>query len=38
MRPIRLELRGFTAFRDETVIDFSGRSLFAITGPTGRHP
>ena len=35
MRPLRLELRGFTAFRDSTVVDFEGRQLFAITGPTG---
>lgn len=35
MRPVRLELRGFTAFRNETVVDFEGRHLFAITGPTG---
>ncbi len=35
MRPLRLELRGFTAFRRPAVVDFSGRTLFAITGPTG---
>ena len=35
MKPIRLELKGFTAFREETVVDFEGRSLFAIIGPTG---
>ena len=35
MRPIRLELRGFTAFREQTVVEFEGRSLFAITGSTG---
>lgn len=35
MRPVRLELRGFTAFRNETVVNFEGRQLFAITGPTG---
>jgi len=35
MKPIRLELKGFTAFREETVVDFEGRTLFAITGPTG---
>lgn len=35
MRPLRLELRGFTAFRRTAVVDFSGRTLFAITGPTG---
>jgi exonuclease SbcC len=35
VRPIRLELKGFTAFRDEQVIDFEGLDLFAIAGPTG---
>ena len=35
MRPIRLELRGFTSFRDTSVVDFTGRRLVAITGPTG---
>ena len=35
MRPLRLELRGFTAFREAIAVDFSGRELFAITGPTG---
>ena len=35
MRPIRLELKGFTAFRDEQAIDFEGLDLFAIAGPTG---
>ncbi|MCC6236503.1 MAG: SMC family ATPase [Dehalococcoidia bacterium] len=35
MKPLRLELRGFTAFRRPTVVDFTGRTLFAITGPTG---
>ncbi len=35
MRPIRLELEGFTAFRDRTVVDFDGADLFALCGPTG---
>ena len=35
MKPRRLELRGFTAFRETAVVDFFDRSLFAITGPTG---
>ncbi|MYE47228.1 MAG: SMC family ATPase, partial [Chloroflexi bacterium] len=35
MRPLRLELRGFTSFREPAVVDFEGRRLFAITGPTG---
>jgi DNA repair protein SbcC/Rad50 len=35
MRPLRLELKGFTAFRDPVEIDFTGLDLFAISGPTG---
>lgn len=35
MRPERLELEGFTAFREATVLDFSDVDLFALTGPTG---
>ena len=35
MRPVRLEMEGFTAFRDPTVVDFDGADLFALTGPTG---
>jgi DNA repair protein SbcC/Rad50 len=35
MRPIRLEVRGFTAFRDPAIVEFEGRRLFVITGPTG---
>ena len=35
MRPVRLELKGFTSFRDDQVIDFDGLDLFAIAGPTG---
>src|ERR1700694_1944489 len=35
MRPIRLKLKGFTSFRDEQMIDFSGLEIFAIAGPTG---
>ncbi len=35
MRPLRLELRGFTSFRETAVVDFEDRRLFAITGPTG---
>ena len=35
MKPLRLELRGFTSFRDTAVVNFEGRRLFAITGPTG---
>ena len=35
MRPVRLEMEGFTAFRDTTVVDFEGADLFALAGPTG---
>ncbi len=36
MRPLRLEIKGFTSFRDEQVIDFDSlESPFAIVGPTG---
>ena len=35
MRPIRLEIRGFTSFREPQLVDFDGLDLFAITGPTG---
>jgi exonuclease SbcC len=35
MRPLTLELKGFTAFRDEQTIDFADLDLFAIWGPMG---
>ncbi len=35
MRPTRLFVSGFTAFRDDTEIDFTGTDLFAFSGPTG---
>jgi DNA repair protein SbcC/Rad50 len=35
MRPIRLEMEGFTAFRKTTVIDFEGTEIFVLSGPTG---
>ena len=35
MRPIRLEMKGFSAFREETVIDFRDVELLALVGPTG---
>lgn len=35
MRPIRLELEGFTSFRKRASISFEGLDLFAITGSTG---
>jgi DNA repair protein SbcC/Rad50 len=35
MRPIRLELKNFTAYREPQVLEFENLDLFAITGPTG---
>ena len=35
MRPVRLEVEGFTAFRRPTVVEFAGADLFALVGPTG---
>ena len=35
MRPVRLEVEGFTTFRAPTVVDFAGADLFALVGPTG---
>ncbi len=35
MRPINLEMEGFTSFREKASIDFSNLDLLAITGPTG---
>jgi len=35
MRPLKLELEGFTAFRGPTCLDLRDLDLFAITGPTG---
>jgi exonuclease SbcC len=35
VRPLRLELKGFTAFREHAEIDFTNLDVFAISGPTG---
>jgi len=35
MRPVRLEMSGFSAFRAPTTIDFSGVEVFALVGATG---
>jgi exonuclease SbcC len=35
MRPLRLEIEGFTSFRNPVHLDMSELDLFAITGPTG---
>ena len=35
MRPTRLEIEGFTAFKQPEVVDFDGCDFFALCGPTG---
>jgi exonuclease SbcC len=35
MRPLRLDMAGFTVFRDETTVDFTDVDFFALVGPTG---
>ncbi|AEA26109.1 exonuclease SbcC [Pseudonocardia dioxanivorans CB1190] len=35
MRPVRLEMQGFAAFREPAVVDFTGADYFALVGPTG---
>ncbi|MDQ3784171.1 MAG: SMC family ATPase [Actinomycetota bacterium] len=35
MRPLRLELQGFGAFREAQIIDFEGVDYFALVGATG---
>ncbi len=35
MRPLRLDLHGYTVFRDPTTIDFTDVDFFALVGPTG---
>jgi len=35
MRPLRLEVSGFTAFRELVEVDFSDADYFAFVGPTG---
>ncbi|WP_433296494.1 AAA family ATPase [Actinoplanes sp. CA-030573] len=35
MRPIRLDMSGFTVFRDDTTVDFTDTDYFALVGPTG---
>jgi exonuclease SbcC len=35
LRPLRLELKGFTCYREHVEIDFDGLDLFVISGPTG---
>jgi len=35
MRPLKLEIEGFTAFKEPVCLDLTHLDLFAITGPTG---
>src|ERR1041384_838260 len=35
MRPLRLDMTGFTVFREETTVDFTDADYFALVGPTG---
>ena len=35
MRPLRLELEGFTSFRERTLVSFEDTDLFVLTGATG---
>jgi exonuclease SbcC len=35
LRPLKLELEGFTSFRNPVCLDLTDLDLFAITGPTG---
>ncbi|WP_281689588.1 AAA family ATPase [Pseudonocardia thermophila] len=35
MRPVLLEMTGFAAFREHTLVDFTGADYFALVGPTG---
>ncbi|UBV43215.1 SMC family ATPase [Deinococcus taeanensis] len=35
MKPLRLDLQGFTAFRQYTTLEFGDLELFALVGPTG---
>ena len=35
MRPLRLELEGFTSYREPTVVDFADTDLLVFTGSTG---
>src|SRR6476646_6457826 len=35
MRPVRLAMNGFAAFRDEAVVDFTDADFFVLVGATG---
>jgi exonuclease SbcC len=35
MRPLRLDMAGFAAFREPTTVDFTDADFFVLVGPTG---
>jgi exonuclease SbcC len=35
MRPLRIDMAGFAAFREPTTVDFTDADFFALVGPTG---
>lgn len=35
MRPVRLEVEGFSAYREAVSVDFTDTDFFSLTGPTG---
>lgn len=35
MRPLRIDMTGFAAFREPTTVDFTDADFFALIGPTG---
>src|SRR6478672_434768 len=35
MRPLRLDMHGFTVFREPTTVDLTDADFFALVGPTG---
>jgi exonuclease SbcC len=35
MRPVRLRVEGFSAYREPVDVDFAGVDFFSLTGPTG---
>jgi exonuclease SbcC len=35
MRPVRIEVEGFSAYREAVAVDFAGVDFFSLSGPTG---
>src|ERR1700685_1048328 len=35
MRPVCLQLKGFTSFKEDTIVSFAHLDRFAVCGPTG---